>query len=121
MLGENGDHQVKIDLDAQLLTALENGEIILQAPCSIGEMVKTGSYAVQEQKPSGESLQIENIPDAIHGAPWITQFGDGYNLTGTYWHNRFGKHTPGPSIQVTPLLAHWLYGWLNENSRIVAM
>jgi hypothetical protein len=120
-LVENGDHQVEIDLEAQHLTARENGEVILQAPCSIGEWVKTGRYNIQDQKPSGQSLQVENMPNALHGVPWITTFGDGYSLTGAYWHNRFGRHTPGPSVQVTPLLAHWLYGWLNENSRIVTI
>jgi hypothetical protein len=121
MLDESGDHQVEINLEAQHLTARENGEVILQALCSIGEWVKTGSFNVQAQQPSGSRLQVENMPDAIYGVPWITTFGDGYTLTGAYWHNRFGRQTPGPSIQVTPLLAHWLYGWLNEGSRIVAV
>jgi hypothetical protein len=121
MLVESGDHHVEIDLQSQFLTARENGEVILQAPCSIGEWVKTGSYSVLEQTPSGQSLQVEYIPDEIYGVPWITTFGDGHTLSGAYWHNRFGKQTPGPSIQVTPLLAHWLYGWLNEGSRIVAI
>lgn len=120
-ISETGDHHIEIDLQAQYLTARENDEIVLQAPCSIGEWVKSGSYTVQEQKPSGQSLQVDNMPDAIHGVPWITTFGSGHTLSGAYWHNRFGKQTPGPSIQVTPLLAHWLYGWLNENSRIVTI
>lgn len=121
LLNETGDHHVEIDLQAQYLTARENGEVVLQAPCSIGEWVKTGNFNVQAQQPSGQSLQIENMPDAIYGVPWITTFGDGHSLSGAYWHNRFGKQTPGPSIQVTPLLAHWLYGWLNESSRIVTI
>jgi hypothetical protein len=121
LLNESGDHHVEIDLQAQYLTAYENSEVVLQAPCSTGEWIKSGSFNVQEQQPSGQSLQIENIPDAIYGIPWITTFGDGHSLSGAYWHNRFGKQTPGPSIQVTPLLAHWLYGWLNQGSRIVTI
>ena len=118
---ETGDNHLEINLATQHLSARENGDIILQAPCSIGRSVNPGSYTVEDRKPGGKSAYVENIPDAIHGVPWNINFGDGHNLTGAYWHNRFGRWTTGPSIQVTPLLAHWLYGWLHSASRIVAI
>lgn len=121
IIKETGDNHLEIDVSRQHLTARENGDIILQAPCSIGRSIHPGSYAVRDRNPAGKRLFIENIPNEIYGVPWNINFGDGHNLTGAYWHNRFGKGAAGPSIQVTPLLARWLYGWLNENSRIAVV
>lgn len=114
---EPGDHDLRIDGANQRVTAWENGDLILQVPFSAGQSLNPGSYSVTEQKPTSARLQIEGFGKALYGVPWVTRFGD-HELTGVYWHNRFGKASPGPAIQVTPPLAEWLYGWLNERSQI---
>ena len=114
---EPGDHDLRMDRAAHRLTAWEKGDLILEAPFSAGQSLNAGSYSVTEQRPTIARLQIEGFGKALYGVPWVTDFG-GYALTGAYWHNQFGKASPGPAIQVTPPLAEWLYGWLNESSQI---
>jgi hypothetical protein len=63
-------------------------------------------------------MYFQNGDVALHGVPWVTTFGQNLALGGVYWHNRFGEKVPGMAIQVTPLIARWLYGWLNDTSEI---
>jgi len=115
---EAGEPTLEIDLIAQRLTVRENGNVILEAPCSTNQSLHRGIYTVQQRKPCGTQFDNEHSLDAFHGVPWIIRLEDDHDLAGVYWHNRFGKEMPGPAIQVTPLLAHWLYGWLQDSSRI---
>ena len=41
-----------------------------------------------------------------------------FTLMGIYWHNRFGDSLPGPDIQVTPLLARWLYEHVDTSTNV---
>ncbi|MBZ0285071.1 MAG: hypothetical protein K8L97_30325 [Anaerolineae bacterium] len=101
-----------IDTQTRQMTAFEDNTAILQAPVSLSGAIATGIHNWQNQQIGG--LQSE----AYHGVPWVTRFGADYTITGVYWHNRFGESVPGPTVQVTPLLARWLYGWLSPTSSI---
>jgi hypothetical protein len=103
-----------IERDDQALTAYDDGEAVLRAPVSMGLEIATGTYLVSERQLSGTPMFIPGQTQAIYGAPWRVQFGQNYELSGAYWHNRFGESVPGPAVQVTPLLARWLYHWLGE-------
>jgi hypothetical protein len=115
---KSGEHHLEINLRSQSLTAWEDGESILSAPCSTDQSLKPGHYTIWTQKPGGGQLNTPNSSEHHQGIPWLTQFSDQYTLAGAYWHNRFGRPTPGTAIQVTPLLAQWLYSWLNDHSQI---
>lgn len=106
------DRLLQIDTQAQQITAFENDAVMLQAPASLNGVIASGTYHWQEQQMGGYQA------DAYHGVPWVTRFGSNYTITGIYWHNRFGESIPGPTVQLTPLLARWLYGWLTPSSRI---
>lgn len=95
------------------LTITQNGETVLTAPCAIGESMLPGLYHPSRRQIGGVQK------DAIHGIPWVTTFGEGYSITGVYWHNRFAQRMDGPAVQVTPLLAKWLYTSLGEAGLVV--
>jgi hypothetical protein len=113
-----GDHHLELDLANQRLTAYENGEFVLQAPCSTNGYMNSGIYTIESRQHSDGILSVDQNADGFYGVPWILRLEAGHDLTGVYWHNRFGRTTPGSSIQVTPLLARWLYGWLPDGSQI---
>ncbi|NWG16347.1 MAG: L,D-transpeptidase [Chloroflexi bacterium] len=104
---EAGAIDLEVDVRAGRLTAWEDGRAVLQAPCSTGQTIRPGVYSITGRLVGGARL------DDFFGLPWRVTFGD-YDLTGVYWHNRFGAAVPGPSLQVTPLLAEWLYHSLQE-------
>jgi hypothetical protein len=47
------------------------------------------------------------------GVPWQIDFG-GHLVAGVYWHNRFGMAVDGPTVQLAPEVARWLYASLDE-------
>lgn len=108
---DSADRSLHIDTQTQQITAFENDEPILQAPASLSDIL-LGTYQWREHLLGG--LKIEEH----HGVSWVTRFGSNFTIAGIYWHNRFGESVPGPSVQVTPLLARWLYSWLTPTSSI---
>jgi lipoprotein-anchoring transpeptidase ErfK/SrfK len=111
-------HQLEVDLNTQRLTAWTGQEIVLEAPCSTDPSAVPGRYEFQAQKPGGVRLVAGNTSKTFHAIPWMTQFDQNLALGGVYWHNRFGEPVSGMGIQVTPLIARWLYNWLGEGSTI---
>lgn len=113
------DITLELDSHKQHLTAWENGRVVLQAPCSIGDEVQPGTYPVRERRIGGTHEYVD-VGFEVYGVPWRTTFGD-YDLSGAYWHNRFGSPVAGASVQVTPLLAQWLYTSLNQGASRVTV
>jgi hypothetical protein len=105
-----------IDRSSQTVTAYSGGEPVLQASISLGTEIAAGKYALSGRQISGSAVYVPGQDKVLFGVPWRVQFGDGYEIAGAYWHNRFGKSMPGPVVQVTPMLAHWLYGWLGDEA-----
>jgi hypothetical protein len=104
-----------IDQNSQHLTAYDGEEIVLRAPMSTGEIMIPSSYPVSGRYPTGILENVPEYPQGLHGVPWTIRLGEDYQLSGAYWHNRFGSTVSGPAIQVPPVLAHWLYDWLGDN------
>jgi hypothetical protein len=101
--------RLHVDRATQQLTAYEDDEAVLQASISTGTDIEPGVYPVQARQVTGMWLSATDSHLAFHGLPWRISFGERHELSGVYWHNQFGKPIPGPAIQVTPLLARWLY------------
>lgn len=110
--------QSRLEIDSQnhFLRAFEDNHQILEASCTLNDSLQPGTYHWTGRQIGSGSYQLGS--ETIHGIPWQTYFGDGQAIAGVYWHNQFGSQQSGPSIQVTPFLARWLYGWLNTNSVI---
>ncbi len=102
---------VRIDPQNCQLTITKNGEPVLSAPCAIGESLLPGHYYPARRRIGGVQT---DVPAPFHGVPWVTTFGDSSSIAGVYWHNRFGQLIDGPAVQVTPLLAQWIYSSVGE-------
>ncbi len=113
-VGDN--YLLQVDTRSCKVTALDQGKIVLQSDCSIGQAMQPGDYQLRDQQIGGNVWTLGN--DIYHGIPWQMVFGEHFTLAGIYWHNRFGSYVPGPSVQVSPLVARWLYGWLGEQSTV---
>jgi len=107
-----------LSLSACILTAWEDDSAILTAPAATGAALQPGTYRVQGRQPA-ITWQDPVNGDTWQGVPWALDLGAGGTLAGAYWHNRFGAAVPGPTLQVPPALAHWLYGWLNDGSAVI--
>jgi hypothetical protein len=109
---------IRIDLKTQTLSVENNGVVALQAPCCINSDTQAGIYALERQKPGGSYSADEQL---FHGAPWQLNFGSGVQLTGAYWHNQFGKPLNASGVQVSPLLAQWLYSSTNPGDQLIVI
>lgn len=109
-----GSVRLELDTRRQQLTAWEDDRMILHAACSIGHDLQPGTYTVREQQIGGMRLCLEDGCE-VHGVPWRVVFDD-YDLSGAYWHNDFGTPVAGTSVQVTPVLARWLYASLSQHA-----
>jgi len=102
-------YHLEIDQQRQILTIYQNQIAGLRAPISIGKPLTPGIYPLQR------GSMGSGISENFHGVPWQIHIGGGYNLNGVYWHNQFGSAMPGSAVQVTPILARWLYQSIGDN------
>jgi hypothetical protein len=107
-----------IEQNSQHLIAYDGEEIVLKASISTGEILIPNCYAVSGRYPTRTLENVAEYPQNLHGVPWTIQVGENYQLSGAYWHNRFGSPVSGPAIQVPPVLARWLYDWLGDNGTV---
>lgn len=100
--------KIVVDARTMQLQVIEQNRTVLQSPISFSAAMLSGTYSIQQRKRSVKSLTAAASEGC--GTPWQMEF-EGYSLAGVYWHNRFGSQTPtdGPSVQVTPPVARWLY------------
>jgi hypothetical protein len=91
-----------VDSATQQMTVRDGDRTLLTSPISTGRDLLPGVYPI-----IGRQMTLPQ-PD-YHGAPYALAFGDDLHLAGAYWHNRFGRPTPGAALQVMPALARWLY------------
>jgi len=115
------DPILQIDPRSQVMMVFSGDTPVLEAPFSLGKPIMTGSFQITRRQVSVNALHVAGQNETIYGVPWQIGFGDRYEIAGAYWHNRFGEAMPGPAVQVMPMLAHWLYGWLGDHGIINIM
>jgi hypothetical protein len=96
---------VDLVLRQEMLTVYQQGQVSARAPVSLSQPLAAGMYDVTQGRPGGD----QDAQTGHYGAAWQLHFGPGCTLAGTYWHNDFGQPLPGPTVQITPALARWLY------------
>lgn len=104
---------VEIDRQQQQLAVTHGHQVLLQAAVSTDPALESGLNTLKHER-IGTKLMLD---EARHGVPWALRF-DGGTISGVYWHNRFGAQTPGPAVQLPPLLAQWLYNTLVDGAPI---
>lgn len=107
-------HTLHFNQRHYLMSAYDGDELVLEAPFSSVATLAKGKFQSRRGAMGGASISD------YQGVPWQTVFGNGQTIAGAYWHNRFGQAVEGgTAIQLTPLLARWVYGWLGEDAHIV--
>lgn len=121
------DKRIVIDLDAQNLTAFENGVSIFATRIASGTNftdddgnthffeTARGDYTIQRKKPSRRMVGGAEADDFydLPGVPWVSYFTlKGAAIHGTYWHNDYGRPRSHGCINVTSDASKWLYRWV---------
>lgn len=93
-----------IDLSRFRLTALHDDTTLLETAVALSP------HAVLTPHSSHTVARTPHMTDhAQVGIPWVLTSQSGVQLAGATWHNRFGTPQPGPTVQLTPATAKWLY------------
>lgn len=109
------DTPLEIVVVGDQMTAYRLSQPVASAPVSLGQPIPPGTYALEKGLIGGLCCHLPSEGD-YHGASWQLRFGDQFEITSAYWHNRFGQPVVGPSIQVTPVLGRWLYMVAGQHS-----
>lgn len=89
------------------------GEVLSGGLFASGRDLLPGRYIPQKQSPGG---QVDAI---CSGSSWRIEFGAGFDLAGTYWHNQFGRPMTGPAVQLPPFQARLCYECLAQDGMII--
>jgi hypothetical protein len=99
------------------LTVFQHNRAVAQLPVSLGQLLPAGKHPLTQGNIGG-MLCCPQPEQRFHGASWQLRFGNDYDITSVYWHNRFGEPVPGPDVQITPIMGRWLYEMAAEGSTI---
>lgn len=110
--------QLIIERERQRIIVFAGERPVVQAAISIGETLSPGSYPLCLGPVAGAPLRLVEYDSTLLGAPWQLVFGSTHTLSGVYWHNLFGRPADGPAVQITPVLARWLYRHSGPESTI---
>lgn len=101
-------NRLVLDRATYTLTAYQDDREILLTPTATGGSLPVGRYQITSRHVSGTA----HADTTTHlGAPWQLEIEALGQLSGVYWHNRFGDNVPGPAVQIVPCIARWLYGY----------
>ncbi len=101
--------QITLDRALHLLTVYRANEVVLTAPAALGDQVTPNTYTLGTRTPTASWLPIESAGATLYGMPYCLAFNGGIVVVGAYWHHLFGAAASGPAVQLSPLLARWLY------------
>jgi lipoprotein-anchoring transpeptidase ErfK/SrfK len=121
---------IEISISEQLLTAYENGAVVLKTlissgvrqiaplePDQIPSDTPFGHHHITVKTPSrhmGErDLSADPGSGALPGVPWVCFIHvTGVALHGTYWHDNFGVRMSSGCINMRNEHAKWIYRWV---------
>lgn len=106
--------KIKVDVgSAQTLFAYDGGFPIRNFLISSGRGgTKTvlGDFSIWRARPdvhmSGPGYDLPHIP-------WVLSFFGGYDIHGTYWHNKFGQPMSHGCVNMTIPDSKWIYDWVS--------
>ncbi|MEZ4667313.1 MAG: L,D-transpeptidase [Anaerolineae bacterium] len=112
----DAERLIIVEQPTHTLTAYENGKPILKAAYAAGMEIAGGLYPSERLSPGGGYW---NGDPNYHGLPWRIRLSEKYEISGAYWHNRFGQGVPGPALQLPVAVARWLYEWHSSGVPVV--
>ncbi len=79
------------------------------APTATPEAVAADS---QDRDPrEGKTIRRGQGTFELRDVPWVQYFAAGFALHAAYWHDVFGVARSHGCINLSPIDAHWLFGW----------
>jgi hypothetical protein len=109
------EKRIEVDLAAQRMIALEDGQAVFSAPISSGINqgdTPKGTYRIERKQPSCHMAETFGDAYDFPGVPWVCFISwTGVSLHGTYWHNDFGRPRSHGCINLTPEASKWVYRW----------
>jgi hypothetical protein len=112
LAGDSQITRVIINRHTQQISAENAQGPLLKAPVTTGPNLRPGDYALSQRQLSAGS-------EVYHGLPYALYTGDSLLVAGAYWHNQFGRPTQeGHPVQLSPIVAAWLYAHLSETALI---
>jgi hypothetical protein len=110
--GQADGQTLLIDRKTSRLSLKQENHTLLSAPFSAGTALQPGDYAVNKQQTGGGRYGM------YRGLPWQVTLDAGYDIAGVYWHNDFGAPVAGPAVQLPPMVATSLFGWVAEGTKV---
>lgn len=117
--GPASGRKVVVDLSAQRVHAVENGETIASFVVSTGKSstpTPLGTYRIyaryRSRRMAGADYDLPNVPH-------VQFFHKGYSLHGTYWHSSFGTPVSHGCVNMRQEDASWLWSWTAIGTPVV--
>lgn len=119
----DSNKRIDVDLTNQLLSAYENGQIVMSFPVSTGKWnyTPTGTYRIwiklRYTRMKGGKVgtktyyNLPNVPYTMYFYNEQHPKIQGYGLHGAYWHNNFGHPMSHGCVNISPENAGKLYAW----------
>jgi hypothetical protein len=119
-----GEKWIDVNLTRQTLVAFEGETPVFATLISSGRhddtdkakdhRTPTGSFAIREKHVSAtmDDDSASDGPYSIEDVPWIMYFKGGIALHGAFWHARFGHERSHGCVNLQPIDARELFGWV---------
>ena len=78
-----------------------------KGPATIQGVFKVQSKHVTREVDSKEVTDSFSLPEV----PWVTEFAEGFAITGSYWLTDFGEAQSFHNVALSPVDAHWVWTW----------
>jgi lipoprotein-anchoring transpeptidase ErfK/SrfK len=80
------------------------------APVTTSEAA-TGANLQDRDPREGKTIRRGQGTFELGDVPWVQYFAAGFALHAAYWHDVFGVARSHGCINLSPIDAHWLFGW----------
>lgn len=115
---------IDVDLSRQLLTAYEDGEVVMTsltgtgvrgAETPTGTYMVVGRYETLRMRGVNPSGTYYDIPDV----PWVLHYWGDYTIHGSYWRSSFGFPQSNGCVSLPVPFSRELFYWAPIGTRIV--
>lgn len=119
--GVEGDRWINIDLDEQVVTVWEDGELVFASLLASGFepfYTQPGSFQIYKKF---ETITMQDAYEAdrsdfyyLQAVPWALFYDRATAIHGVYWPVMLGFPQSHGCVNMSVADAHWLYAWAEE-------
>lgn len=100
---------ITVESATQRLIASADDKVLATFDVSTFSNLNRGEYQLMVRQPSAQVGRH-------YGAAWTSQWTNGLQINGAYWHNQFGQSNDAEQIELLPFAAQWLYQHLADDA-----